>query len=181
MDLPVHNSRANFQPKPCSIPDCTFLEYYGKGGLCIRHYERKVRLGDPLAPISKHAEKANNAERQLETIFRAHGHITQRRHRMGDGDLLIDNRILIEVKSAEMQDNDGMPKWSFNIHRHGKLNEVSHYYIFQFLGVPGQKGALYAAFKAPLGVLTMHFSLRKMIRELAPAVKLYEELTGASS
>lgn len=172
--------RVRKTPERCKVAGCLQLERYGRMGFCDRHYYRFKKFNDPLAKVNKHAEKATKAEMQLAAIFNAHGHQAICTPRHGDGDLLVDGLIKIEVKSAELQKKEinrlRCPRWAFNIHRHGVLKEVSDYYIFQFLGVPGHKGALYAAFRSPLNCKVKAFSLRSMIRELSPAVKLYEEL-----
>ena len=178
VELPLRAKKL-FVAGVCKVPDCGMPDKYGRLGFCGRHYSRNRVFGYPDAPINHHAEKSFCAENKLASIFAAHGHQVQRIKRRQDGDLLVDGKFKIEVKCAEAQHGKDEVVWKFNIHRHGILNEVSDYYVFQFLGVPGSKSALYAAFKAPLGVLTLQFSLRKMIRELAPAVKLYEELIAA--
>jgi hypothetical protein len=168
-----------FVPQPCIIKGCGSLERYGKKGFCSRHAYRKKKYGDPLASVSHDHEKGLQAELAILQAFRRIGKRAVRTPGRGKGDLLVDGVMSIEIKSAEAQVSERAGTgWRFNIHRHGKLKETADYYIFQFLGVPEQKGALYAAFKAPLGVYTVSFSMRKMIRELAPAVKLYEELVG---
>jgi hypothetical protein len=168
-----------FVPLPCKVEGCEALERYGRKGFCDRHHYRAKKYGDPLAPVSHDAEKGLNAEMAIVQAFRRSGRRAVRTPGRGKGDLLVDGTLAIEVKTAEAQTNEKAgTQWRFNIHSHGILNETADYYIFQFLGVPEQKGALYAAFKAPLKVYTVGFTMRKMIRELAPAVKLYEELVG---
>jgi len=175
-DLELHYPVRKSTFGKCKVPECLMLESYGKLGFCGRHYSRFKKYKDPCAQINHDQDKASKAETLIGAFFKSHGHTVIHTPRHGQGDLLVNGIVKIEVKSAEKQKRKNGIYWCFNIHRHGVLKELSDYYIFQFRGVPGQKGCLYAAFKSPLNVKVKAFTLRSMIRGLAPHVKLYEQL-----
>jgi hypothetical protein len=66
-----------------------------------------------------------------------------------------------EVKMAPMNSKG---KWTFNIHRHGKLNELEvDYYIFSLENVPYCKASIYLIKKAPMSCATFEVSVRSLI------------------
>jgi|SRR5882762_716138 len=75
-------------------------------------------------------------------------------------DLLV-NGWRCEVKMAPMKPNG---KWNFNIHRHGKVNELEvDFYIFVLEDVPYCKASIYLIKKAPLSCPTVEISVRSLI------------------
>jgi hypothetical protein len=120
--------------------------------------------------------EAADAENELGRVLKSGGR-SVKKITGPKGDLLIDGSYFLEVKTAKPQHpNDEDIKWAFNIHRHGKLEELCDYYLFRFEDVPGCKKPLYAAFRSPLNCLTIQFSLRKMLYTLGPAMALFEDL-----
>jgi hypothetical protein len=142
-------------------------------GYCGKHYSRFYRHGR-TDYVAAHSRKGASAETNVMQIFRSAGHEVEKL-KQADGDFRAGDMV-IEVKCAERRFDGGVPCWKFNIHRHGALNEHCDYYVLQFDKVPYHRNSIHAAFKAPLGKLTLDFSLRKMISELAPAVQLFRDL-----
>ena len=61
---------------------------------------------------------------------------------------------------------DGALIWTFNIHRHGVLNEKeTDLYILRLEGVPYSKAAIHMLFKAPLGTPTICVSMRALLNQ----------------
>lgn len=70
----------------------------------------------------------------------------------------------IEVKAARLRKvKNGQFLWTFNIHRHGDLDENCDAYIFRLEGVPHQSNAIYMFFRAPLRVKVFSISMRSLL------------------
>jgi len=173
--VPERKIRPKMVLRPCVIPDCCG-ESKRKDGLCGLHAHRKNYFGDALDTPDTKQSKGFDVENLVGRILRQAGH-SIKRITGNRGDLLMDGKLFLEIKVAGVQtEDDGQLRWGFNIHRHGILNEKADYYIFRFEGVPGAKKPFHAAFKGPLGVLTVSFSMVKMLYTLGPALQLFEDL-----
>jgi len=161
---------------PCVIEGCIGFTRR-RDGLCKWHASRKNQYGDPEAiPENMDQAKGHDAENEVGMLLRSGGKRFVKRLHGPQGDLLIDDRLKIEVKTAAPRIADGKFSWQFNIHRHGILNEQADYYLFRFEHVPGCEKPIYAVYKGPLGVMTVNFSMRKMLYTLGPALQLFEDL-----
>ena len=174
--VPEHKPKRMQRPEIACVIDGCIGTTRRKDGLCEWHVHRKTYYGDPEAtPEDMSQAKGYYAENEVGQLLRSYGLSVKRMFGAG-GDLLVGYKLKIEVKTASPQVRNGNFKWAFNIHRHGKLNEQCDYYLFRFESVPGCEKPLHALYKAPLGVLTVAFQMRKMLYSLAPALQLFEDL-----
>ena len=76
---------------------------------------------------------------------------------------LVSGRLRIEVKVAPAIKRRGRRTWTFNIHRHGKLQEAQvDFYVLRMEGVES-KNALHLVVPAPIGVKVISITLRSLI------------------
>jgi hypothetical protein len=78
-------------------------------------------------------------------------------------DLICDGRR-IEVKTASMCADNGIPTWRVNIHRHGKLDESNvDFYVIRLEDFPGMKAALHLVVPSPIERSTLNINMRNLI------------------
>lgn len=90
--------------------------------------------------------------RNVASVLRAHGHEVLFAGYYSPFDLMLNGHMRAEIKTASL---NGLGKWKFNIHRHGKLNEDTDIYILRLEKVPFSKKATHLLFWAPIGVSTL--------------------------
>lgn len=160
------DKKGRAKPSPCVVVDCPNLTTR-KDRICSYHLKPHVSKAPAARGIRSEYVVSSNLKAFGRKVSRLPNTL---------GDLLVDDKIILDVKTAHPQHTGKYAEWKFNIHHHGVLNEVCHYYLLCFEDVPEHKYPIYAAFKAPVGTPVLQFSLRSMIRTLAPAVDLFEKI-----
>lgn len=74
----------------------------------------------------------------------------------------------VEIKCADLgsyiQPGNYSAHWSFNIHRHNKVDESQvDVYVFRLDGVPGFKSAIHLIIPAPLNTKNIHITFRSLM------------------
>jgi hypothetical protein len=80
----------------------------------------------------------------------------------GPFDLLVDG-WRVELKAANRTEQAGQPRWMFNIHRHGVLEETTDFYVLRLEDVPYSKYAIHLLYRAPIGVTVINVSMRNLL------------------
>lgn len=80
---------------------------------------------------------------------------------------MIVNGQRIEVKTsskfAGFNESGRSPFWKFNIHRRGVLNEKCDFYVLIFKDLSVTGDLRYGMMRAPIGKLTVQFTVEKLI------------------
>lgn len=120
------------------------------------------------------AQKGKDGEKIVESWLKFKGLSVSRSKYNSPYDLLV-NGWRCEVKTASLNEEKGV--WFFNIHRHGKINELEvDFYIFALQGVPYCEAQIYIIKKAPLEFSTFSASVRSLITQHSPDVMNVEPL-----
>lgn len=115
------------------------------------------------------------AEKSVGAVLRAHGRkVSFALRRQGVNaepfDILVDDKP-IEIKVAEPRklnrsSNEDSFGWSFNIHRHGALEETGLFgYILRLQKFPGSQHALHMFLRAPLDKLTVVVTFSTILKD----------------
>src|SRR6267142_4778407 len=93
--------------------------------------------------------RGRDGEKSVEAVLSVFGHKVEfMPYGWKKFDILMDDKIKIEVKCAAPIMKKGVPEWQFNIHRHNKVDEGEvDIYIFRFEGIPGSRKAIHALIK----------------------------------
>lgn len=117
-------------------------------------------------------------------ILRGYGHKVRPMLYKSSFDILVNDLMKIEVKSARAQTKkNGSIVWVFNIHRHGVLNEnTCDYYILRIEDVPHcKKKAVHLLVPSPINKKTFRTSFRSLISDHSKYVQLFDITLGKKS
>jgi hypothetical protein len=167
--VPRKRGRKPTEKRKCSVHGCPIMTIHER---CDMHENRLKKYGDVhyLNPIAK---KSRESEKDVARLFLHYGHAVEPQGYKSPFDILVNKTLRVEVKTAS-RCKDG--KWRFSIHRAGELKEDCDCYVFQFLGVPGSKNAVYAMFRSPFGVKTREFTLMGMVKRMGPHYELMQRV-----
>jgi|ERR1700677_587994 len=121
------------------------------------------------------------AENNVAKILRFYGRAVAVQRHQSPYDLLVEGER-VEVKCADMRMENGMPFWTFNIHRHGVMSEETDFYIFRLEHVPFSKYPIHLLFRAPLNTHVACVSFRSLLsRDAIAVVDFYRFARGELS
>jgi hypothetical protein len=115
-------------------------------------------------------------EENVAMVLYQSGRKVKRMSRRSPFDLLIDDTWRVEVKVAGMRMCEGAPLWSFNLHRHGKLNEKNvDWYILRLEDIPFCKYAIHLLLRAPAKQLVVSITLRSLLNGQAELATKFQK------
>jgi len=90
-------------------------------------------------------------------------------------DVLVGGVFRIEIKTARCCINKGVPRWRFNIHRHGKMTEEEvDFYILRLENVPYHKSALHLLVPSPAKSKIIEISIRSLLNKHSKHIQAFQ-------
>jgi hypothetical protein len=116
--------------------------------------------------MAKPQDDGREAEYKVRSVLLTHGRKVQLGRHNEPFDLLIDGKTRIEVKTCGSVVNKGVPRWFFNVHRHGTLDESEvDAYVLRMENVPFSKYAMHLLFLSPVGKKAIVISARSLLNQ----------------